>query len=303
MIGKYNEAKNEFDSAEALKPGYYNNYIFRGAIYYYKKNYAEAKKELQKGLTLEPKSDEGHYYFGWICYDEKNYVKAIAEFSTSITIAKKQETYYARSIAYHEMKEYAKEKQDLLDAILRNKNNQEYFLALADCEALLKNSGEALKAINEALRIDSSSADVYFFKGRWYYETGKDSEAIIYFTQSINIKKETETLLYRADAYRQSGKYVQAITDLNLILQTEKSHSGALLERAICNYYLKKFEMSNSDIDLVLQLNPSSGKAWFYRAAIKSSSGKADACADFKKALKYGYAQAEKEIKALHCSP
>ena len=90
----------------------------RGMAYFSMNNFDAALQDFDISLQYDPKAFRTYYYKGIVCSIQKNYEWAIENFTKSLEINEFQaHTYFRRAMAYYEIQEYEKSKNDLNNAL------------------------------------------------------------------------------------------------------------------------------------------------------------------------------------------
>lgn len=98
--------------------------------------------------------------------------------------------------------------------------------------------------------------------------------------------KNLKALYTRGSSFFKKGLLLEAINDLNKVLQAEPRHQDSLYIRGIANSKIGYFEQAESDLSELLRLNPNHVNAVFARANCYSQMGKLnEAIEDYNLAL------------------
>ncbi len=169
---------------------------------------------------------------------------------------------------------------------------------LLRCEAnLLKGDENSLGQVQSTtmslLRDDSADAEALVLRGRAFYQTGENEQAIAHFRKALQFdpdKKDARTLLktvQRLDKAKEagnaafkSGRYTEAVNLYTEALEVDPNNKGTnsklYQNRATARMKTKKYEDAISDCDSALKLDPTYLKARKTRAKALGESGNRD---------------------------
>ncbi len=195
--------------------------------------------------------------------------------------------------------------------------------------ALYMKQGDYARAeehINRATEIDPNNYKAWYDKGMLYMRQRKAREAFEAFSRCLAIKDYYKAYFSRAVIYRSIGKPQEAIADVDESIARQPNNAKAYFLKAQCmeelgnapgaidNYSraiaiddkdpqsfihrgmaygrTKQNGPALSDMDRAVSLAPTSGEALYFRGIVKYHAGQ-DPCSDFRRALQYGYRQAQ----------
>ncbi len=110
-------------------------------------------------------------------------------------------------------------------------------------------------------------------------QEGKSLLSINYINKAIKLQPRSLKIYYkRAFVYGRAGLYVEAIKDLNLILNSpsRSQFPAALKFRAECLAMLGDYRSALADYLTLLERAPKSGKIWYYYAELLWFVGEKD---------------------------
>ena len=124
--------------------------------------------------------------------------------------------------------------------------------------------------------------------------TSQDREgAIIDYTKSLALEKNTDTYYKRGVAYFLTKQFKNAIEDFNNAEAGKKDFADFYSLRAKCKAELKDDQNAIIDFDKAIQLSPKRGDFYFFRALSKITlKDKEGACKDLHKAIDLKYDKA-----------
>ncbi len=188
---------------------------------------------------------------------------------------------------------------------------------------------EALKYIDEAIKLDGNNYKAWYNKGVLHLRKGELSEAEAALNRSVNINQYTKALFSRALLYQQAGQPLRALNDIEIVLQQEPYNARAhfikgncleqtgSLETAISSYnkaveygnneplfYLRRgilkirlgdYRGAIHDCSLVIERNPQNAEAWYWRGMAKHEARQMP-CHDLNRARNLGYQPAQEAL-------
>ena len=135
------------------------------------------------------------------------------------------------------------------------------------------NNEEVIKSCNELIKLDSNIKEAYFNRGLAYAHLKKREEAIINYTEAINldIKINTnptfkEPYNSRGNAYNDLGKYDEAINDFDKAINLDPTYANAYNNRGISYSKLGIHNEAINDFDKAINLDPNSAETHNNRA-------------------------------------
>jgi len=146
--------------------------------------------------------------------------------------------------------------------------------------------GKAIECSTQALALDNTRPDAYYWRGRAYRRTYKEEEE----------RKNADALLactpvtarhfaFCGWAYYVKEEYQQAITECTEALRQEPSLKEAYLFRGLAYDDLKQYDLAIADFDKAIALDPKYAVAYFNRGIAYRTKGDYDrAIEDYTKA-------------------
>ena len=215
-------------------------------------------------------------------------------------------------------------------------NSVEVMYLLGICSFHLENYHEAIRLLNSVLlKDDAYRKNVFFFLAIAYKRINDIESAVQILTITIGKSpKNYEALLFRGKLFSREKKYLDAIADFNrcMVLHPTKvapvvskgdalrglmsleeaselysealskypEDSNILLKRAHCHLELGKLELSRTDLDEILRLEPCHSEAFFFKGVIfYKCRNFNDALLSFEQAIKHNSSK-KATTKALY---
>jgi clan AA aspartic protease (TIGR02281 family) len=238
---RYLEAEKILNQAIKLSPDYSGGYKFRGRVNYELKKYDDAIEDLYYALTIDVTQKDLRFMF--IEYASKNYPLAFAKVNAMLaTNPDKEEWLFIRATLYEETHNYNAAIIDYSKLIeISDITNQSRILSYrASC---YKDAGlyqESINDYNEAIKLDSTDAYAYGYRGDVKRLKGNYELAKLDFNKAISIEPRESWFYYRRGWTNEFLKeYEKALTDYNQAISIDKNYIYTYLNRG--RLYEKQF--------------------------------------------------------------
>lgn len=147
---------------------------------------------------------------------------------------------------------------------------------------------EALDDINQAIRLDPTSAAARDARGR-VYRLNPD-RAILDYDAAIALDANyARAYAHRGAAYRLKGEPDRAVADFNQAIRLDPNDARAYLGRGLAFRYQGKLDSALADFNDAIRLDPQNRVAYLERGQLYQRNGDSDrAIADYDQAIKLG---------------
>ncbi len=158
---------------------------------------------------------------------------------------------------------------------------------------------KAIEIFSKAIKMDSTYAEYYFYRGNSYYGLKQYDNALADYLQAVRYKKEyVEAMNNVASVYNLQQRYPEAIEYFTRAIDI-RPNEYLYKSRATSYYYLKKYNEAIDDYNKSIQMNSMIPDAFFNRGVSYYYLQKtSEACADWRKASSMGYSEANPLIAA-----
>jgi len=127
---------------------------------------------------------------------------------------------------------------------------------------------EALKHLTNAIQLDSTNAESYYYRGLVHYKLEENKKALddfskaLYYDSSLNI-----VYIYKGFTYRNLGDINQAVTEFNTYLDKNPSDTSAysFILRGKWKQQLGNYSGAIEDYNMAVALKPIEEKYYYYR--------------------------------------
>lgn len=152
------------------------------------------------------------------------------------------------------------------------------YLSLAGIAYDQEHFGDALRYIDEALKYDDGSSELYTNRAIIRYRLNDLRGAMADYTSAIDMDGTNEIALYnRALLRSRVGDLNNALDDLNQVLLSDPENYFAILNRAIISNQIGNYRTAEHDLDKIIARYPSFAGAYSERARALQAQGKTTA--------------------------
>jgi tetratricopeptide (TPR) repeat protein len=269
----YQQAKDFFDEALALRPEWYSAYNNRALAYYQLDKNEEALDDINEAIRLSPDRDAVWSNRALIYHELKRYSEAIDDASKALELNPELSYAYSnRANAYSKLDSCENALKDLNEAIKLDNKVALLYGNRAKLFKDMENFDEALEDFNRAIELDAEDAGLYKARASVYVEQNKLEAALADYEKGIALNPPVKTLagLYneRGVLYHSIHQYEAAICDFNKAI--ELSPKDAVLYANRSNSYrgIEQYEKAMEDCNQALAINPNTAHAYYARAAL-----------------------------------
>ncbi len=134
--------------------------------------------------------------------------------------------------------------------------------------------GEAFISIDNAIRVNPDSAELYAVRGSFYMEQKNVSEALRDFEQALKLAPDSPAILTnRAQAYRHFGRIREALADLDRAIALKPDLLPAYFNRGSIYFSSQDYQRALQDFDRCIALSPHTAGPYFNRASTREALG------------------------------
>lgn len=294
MLGDRAKELKDYDKAVALDPNSPNFATERATTLFYVAKYQQAMNEVNRALSLDAKFAHAYYIRGNINWALKRGANAFADLNKALSIEENGGWYHFRGAMYEVNRDYRAALNDQIkaDKLLPDQPDIKYSISRLYQDLL--EPKQALRYINEAIKLDSKNSEYYDHRSAIYrtmmeYElaTADDSRSI-----EFSKKPPINALINRIRFNRFNKKFDLALKDQNRIISYFPNRVGLkegraliYLERADFTHSLADYQHAKEDLDAVIAKFPNDHNFEFRaKANLKLGNLKA-ALADINQAI------------------
>jgi tetratricopeptide (TPR) repeat protein len=139
----------------------------------------------------------------------------------------------------------------------------EDFISVGDRKAKAKDYQGAISAYNQALQENPKDVNVYYKRGKIYYQLKSYRSAIKDFEQVIKFNPQNaDVYVYRGLTYYNLKEYQKALLDYDRALKINPDYAIAYNNRGLTYNNLKEYKKALLDYDRALKINPDYAEAY-----------------------------------------
>ena len=244
-LGRFSQAKRDYDAVLRLNPKSAEAYAGRAYCYLNLKQYDHAIKDITHTIEMEPVNADAYQLRASAYSHLLKYKEAIRDYSLSIEKFPKMKhepcsqwqnmfeaAYFSRAQLYAHLKDYPKAIADLSTIInmVPPKEDKSFicfperekyeplksqaYLLRSQIYAELNNYSQAIKDVAINIKNDPQNESAYNARGSYYFEAEKYNWAIDDFTKALNLSKTSgrklDNLICIATVYYQEKDFVKA---------------------------------------------------------------------------------------------
>ncbi len=325
-LGRYNEAIDDFNEANSLKPdiadyGLARTYAlsgdYRNALLYlqrhlesqYRKPASIIKKDAafaqfkytdewhdlwQKEWynSFDKLAEEVDYYIG-----KGNTESAIEFINNNFSDYQKEAGYYALRAKLYAMKEnYAAAIADYSAALSLNKNSSAYYFNRGLAYLKSEKYKNAIDDFSRGLKMSPEDFEFYLLRAKAHAGLSDYSSAIKDVEFYLGFFTEDQQAIYLCGEYcYQNADYLNALKYFNKNIRNDQANPEYYKARGKTYLLTKTYNYAINDLAMSLDLKPDDAETYLYMGLAKYETGnKEEACSDFQKALRLGNKQALK---------
>ncbi|ELW63157.1 Tetratricopeptide repeat protein 6 [Tupaia chinensis] len=332
--GRYSKAILNCNEAIRICPESVRAYLYRGVLKYYNKAYKLAITDLNIAVNMD-KNNYVAFYNRALCYTKiKEFQMALIDYGIVLLLDAGKtvtlNTFINRGLIYRELEQYAfaLETQGKFQkawnhfTIAMEVDPKSYLAHEGRAVVCLQmgNNFAAMQDINEAIKINATAEFLtnrgvihefmgqkqnamkdyqaaislnpkyslaYFNAGNIYFHHRQFSQVIDFFSKALMFDPENEfALMNRAIANTILKKYEEAKEDFACVIKSCPSWAAVYFNRAHFYCCLKQYELAEEDLSKALSLKPDDAVAYNLRAEVRGKIGLIEeAIADYNQAL------------------
>ncbi len=257
-----------------------DDFLNWGLTYYMQKKYLQALTYFV--TPKKHQDSELYYYIGLTQYKLKDYKKALKSLNDAVALLQEAgeeqaPVFYNRSVVRSTLKDHVGAVQDYLQAVALLPEIKEQRNQFGDTLQLVGNAGIMLKGLYSQKQLDSVSAIGYGQRAQnLYEEEGLEDEALKTINESIKLNPDREESYFtRARIYYYYEEYMPALQDMEKAIQMKKEPQDAqyFYLRGLINAQLEKPDYARQDYDKAISLDPQIPSFYYERAFVLAGLG------------------------------
>ena len=278
------------------------------------------------GLLLgNPNNDSLYYLRGRAFWELEAYDEAIADATRAIRIDSMRPSYYhllADALIDYARPNDSKRALEVLSIACDHFPDDNYtWLKTSEFYLIVRQHGDALKALDHVLQRDPQNAEAYYMTGRIALDMSDTTRAIKSFQKSVQIDADNKdgwvflgrifsnrsnplavqyfdnalrldstdvaVMQYKAAHYKRLGKFDTAFKLYNEIVGKYPDYSNAFFDMGLIHLELDSLDKAYYNFDMAIKTDPLFVIAYYYRGVTSEEKGNKEAAiADYKQANK-----------------
>lgn len=249
--GDYGAAAVDYGNYIKLYPDVATGYLNRGRAYESVKKYDAAINDFTKAMKLETDSPVPKEALSRVLYDQAQAFKSKGDTKKAI--------------------------DNLHRCLALNPGHSDAQIEVAglyfkNAQRLLKQhkKGEAIYALDEAIKAKPDFAKAYPIRGKLYEGMGEKDKAIADYRKALELGNKDEEIakalqkLYveQAIGKEKEGEVEEALASYSKIIEMDPGNKSAILHRGMILYGKKDYPAAISDFEAVIKLDPTEKKAF-----------------------------------------
>jgi len=326
--GRYNEAIDDYSSAENLEPGcgeYGLARIFslkgdaKISLIHLERNIGSSFRKPEKEIMLDPAFAVIENTPEWrLFWKKERYTvpeKKLSEIEYSISVGKRAETMelynelsaswpndnrtlYAKALIDISEKRYSVAITGLTDLLSEEKDNPDYLRLLAKAQMESGNPAGASVTYTNLIGKGTADASLFYQRAECYRKTGEYEKGLNDLDRYLKLYPENrEALSLAGKTAAESGDNLRAIEFYSINLRFHPNDPGCYVDRANAYFVSRTWSNAATDFTMALDLKPNDPDVWLNKGIAQLSLGRnEDACHDFRRAMSLGNKKAASYI-------
>ncbi len=222
-LGNYDKAIDDFTTAISLSPRDALNYFYRGFLYEKKGTFDKVLSDYSESIGLVPNNAEAYYERGKLYLTLNQEQNAISDFEkagkfnpqikkeTDVVLQKYMKDKQVREEI--KLNEEKRKKEKELEIQRRRREKVEFvrLLQLGKGQLELGENLRAVHTLNDALKLNTESAEAFFRRGEAWWNLDEISKALSDFNRASSIDKRYVSMMITsvgASALKSVGRFV-----------------------------------------------------------------------------------------------
>ena len=244
----------------------------RGMDLYELGRFLEAKNDFDQILSSNPTDGEAYEIRGLIHYGMELYGEAIADFNDALKITKKSDIHLHRGLAFSQMQYYREAFLDFDAALKFNPENAKAYIYKGDVYASLEQYWEAITMYDAAIELNPDDAFTYNNRGSALSKLGKFKPAMKDFNRAIELQPLGQIFINRALSFLAQGEFQAAKQDGRTAMLLSPDSPDAYFCIGLAEMEAKEFEEAIASFEIAIEIDKTvpeyflnRGKASFFQ--------------------------------------
>lgn len=182
------------------------------------------------------------------------------------------QVYLARGILHNIQGEYGQAIADYDQAILMDSTDADFYFYRGSVYARLSNEEKAIENYDQVIALDPTYTRIFYTRGLNYAVLGNLDRAIEDFDQAVILDPmDVEVFYIRGLTYMMKADFEQAVLDFNQVIALAPQYAPAFYERGNAYRNLNNLEHAAADYTQAISLDPTFGAAYVNRGIVYGS--------------------------------
>eukprot|EP00747_Dinoflagellata_sp_TGD_P210055 gnl/TRDRNA2_/TRDRNA2_83386_c0_seq1.p1 gnl/TRDRNA2_/TRDRNA2_83386_c0~~gnl/TRDRNA2_/TRDRNA2_83386_c0_seq1.p1 ORF type:complete len:684 (+),score=135.16 gnl/TRDRNA2_/TRDRNA2_83386_c0_seq1:63-2114(+) len=257
-IPEYELTAQYFTEAIALRPHHALYYLSRGKCYLAIQQYQLAVSDFYMAVRLDPQSAK-HYSHRGLCFRRLGRVEdALKDYDEALRLDReKPEYHYDRALVYVDLEQYERAIDGFGQALERKFTAP--FKALYQRGICYRKVGQmeaSISTLQEAIKLDSSSAEAHNHLGLSFVEVANFEEAKKCFASAVEFDSCARYLNNLGLACYHLGQYDEAVQDFGDALDSAPDDASIHFNRGNARFALGQHQDALADYEAAIELEP-----------------------------------------------
>ncbi len=252
----FNDAAKELRSVVKKAPNDANIHLMLSNIYLSQKNYADALPQLEAAVKYGANDPVTRDNLGEVYLQQNRPADAVAQFKAVLARAPKDDTATQGMALALSQTGGAGDAIAALQKLAADKPSAATYANLAVALQKSGKTADAAQAFQKAAALNPKNADLPFYAGESYVQSGSNDKAIVLLTQALALKTQYQFLAHvlLSQAYSNSGVRDKAISELQAATTVQPNDPSAWFNLGVLQKQAGQTEAAKQDFGKVISL-------------------------------------------------
>lgn len=274
LLDDYEKAIQSYSQALALTPNDYEILNNRGVARVYFGDLNGAKQDFLKVVSLDPQRSDVYNNLGQVALKQGDIQKAILYYDEALKYHPEADTFLNAAQAKYKGGDPDGARKVLSQALERNGQLKGAYVLLGQMAYDQQHWLSAIQSYMKAGPALLKDVGVLDQIGDCYIHLGDFSEALRFLNQALKLNPDHQSALFhRARALKENGQFAAAMKDYDHLLELDKTLATAWYNRANIAFSLGQVNEAVEGYTHAIENAPSYADAYYNRAVAKESLG------------------------------
>jgi tetratricopeptide (TPR) repeat protein len=255
-IGNLQDAVEDMNRALVFEQSKFELYEDAARLNFTLGNFSTAQELVNKSIKLNRKSELSYRLLTRIQLEVEDYSNALVSVNRALSLKDNPENNFWHGRVSENMKNYNQAEADYENAILKNNQYTEAYLALANVRLATHKHDAAMETCNTLLNIEPGNNDALLLRSRIYARLDEYTKAIDDISKVLAANTENkEMYVTRGNYYLGFTQYQNAINDFSKALLIDNTYAEAMYRRASAYEQFGDFRSAIKDYEMLTTLS------------------------------------------------